>query len=103
MKPPTRRFVSSKTGTWITPAEATDPNYWTRHIRETVRFSDAIDTLAAEGPLAWIEAGPGRAVSAFAKANPRAETQAVERQLTRILLQAAPGRGRLVIQAPPRY
>ena len=77
LKPPTRRFVSSKTGTWITPAEATDPNYWTRHIRETVRFSDAIDTLAAEGPLAWIEAGPGRAVSAFAKANPRAETQAV--------------------------
>ena len=33
----------------------------------------------------------------------RAETQAVERQLTRILLQAAPGRERLVIQAPPRY
>ncbi len=77
LQPPTKRFVSSNTGTWITPAQATDPNYWTRHLRETVRFSDAIDTLAADAPMIFVEVGPGRAMSAFAKANPRVDAQTV--------------------------
>ena len=39
-RPPKIRFVSNVTGTWITDAEATDPTYWARHLRQTVRFSD---------------------------------------------------------------
>ena len=32
-------YLSNVTGTWIRPEEATDPAYWARHIRSTVRFS----------------------------------------------------------------
>ena len=33
-------WVSNVTGTWITPAEARDPAYWVRHLRQAVRFLD---------------------------------------------------------------
>ena len=32
-------YVSNVTGTWITAAEATDPNYWTAQLRHAVRFT----------------------------------------------------------------
>ncbi|MEM8780893.1 MAG: type I polyketide synthase, partial [Cyanobacteria bacterium P01_G01_bin.49] len=35
-------FISNVTGTWLTDAQATDPNYWTQHLRQSVRFSDGI-------------------------------------------------------------
>ncbi|HKV08487.1 MAG TPA: beta-ketoacyl synthase N-terminal-like domain-containing protein, partial [Thermoanaerobaculia bacterium] len=41
-------FVSNVTGTWITAEEATDPGYWARHLRGTVRFADGIATLLSE-------------------------------------------------------
>ena len=41
-------WVSNVTGKWITPEEATDPSYWVRHIRETVRFSEGVHTLLKE-------------------------------------------------------
>lgn len=56
---PTMRFVSTATGTWITDAEATDPNYWAGHLRKPVKYSGGIKTLLEEeGPLILIEAGP---------------------------------------------
>ena len=35
-------YISSATGTWITEAEAMDPDYWARQLRQTVRFADGI-------------------------------------------------------------
>ncbi|MGD0680205.1 MAG: type I polyketide synthase, partial [Polyangiaceae bacterium] len=43
--PPRTPFVSNLTGTWITDAEAMDPVYWARHLRETVRFHEGIRRL----------------------------------------------------------
>ncbi|MHC5831822.1 MAG: acyltransferase domain-containing protein, partial [Nostoc sp.] len=40
LNPPRIRFISNLTGTWITDEEATNPNYWGQHLRQTVRFSD---------------------------------------------------------------
>ena len=40
-------YLSNVTGTWIKPEEATDPAYWARHIRSTVRFSDNLAELLA--------------------------------------------------------
>ncbi len=58
-KAPEIPFVSSTTGTWITPAEAADPGYWARHMRQPVRFSDGVETLRTEPGLALLEVGPG--------------------------------------------
>jgi acyl transferase domain-containing protein len=56
---PQSRFISTATGTWITPEEATDPHYWARHMRQPVRFSSGIQTLLQEaGPLVFVEVGP---------------------------------------------
>ncbi|MCP4152676.1 MAG: acyltransferase domain-containing protein, partial [bacterium] len=53
-------YISNITGTWITPAEATDPVYWIRHMKETVRFSDGIAEILNENESIFIEVGPGR-------------------------------------------
>src|SRR6185312_6106896 len=55
--PPTARYVSTVSGNWITPGEATDPAFWAEQIRRPVRFADAIRAAgAATGPI--VEAGP---------------------------------------------
>jgi len=61
---PTIPIVSTVTGKLLTNNEATDPEYWTRHMRVTVRFSDAIKSLLdSEGEKVFLEVGP-RATSA---------------------------------------
>jgi amino acid adenylation domain-containing protein/thioester reductase-like protein len=63
-------FLSNVTGTWITPEEATDPAYWARQLLQLVRFADGLATLLAEGELALLEVGPGRALATFARQHP---------------------------------
>ncbi|MFE0154458.1 SDR family NAD(P)-dependent oxidoreductase [Nonomuraea sp. NPDC059007] len=60
---PALPFLSNVSGTWITPAEAVDPAYWARHLREPVRFGDCVAALAAEGEWQLVECGPGRQLS----------------------------------------
>ncbi len=68
---PQRPFVSNLTGTWITDEQATSPDYWTRHLRETVRFADGIATLSADTPQrVFVEVGPGHALSSFVRQQP---------------------------------
>ncbi len=65
--PPQIPFVSNLTGTWITPAEATDANYWARHLRQPVRFSAGLTELLKRPERVLLEVGPGRTLSTFAK------------------------------------
>ncbi|WP_336206813.1 type I polyketide synthase [Nonomuraea sp. LPB2021202275-12-8] len=65
---PSLPFLSNVTGTWITAEDATDPAYWTRHLREAVRFGDCVATLAAEGEWRLVECGPGRQLTGLARA-----------------------------------
>ncbi len=67
LSPPSIPFVSNLTGTWITAAEATDPGYWTRHLRGTVRFGDGLAALLAEPGRALLEVGPGNALTTLAR------------------------------------
>ena len=60
-------FLSNLTGTWITAAEATDPHYWTKHLRQTVRFAAGIAQLLQEPNRLLLEVGPGRTLSILAK------------------------------------
>ncbi len=66
-------FLSNVTGQWITPAEASDPWYWTRHVREPVRFGDCLATLLSEGEWLLVECGPGRQLCGLARLQRRAE------------------------------
>jgi acyl transferase domain-containing protein len=55
---PTIPLISNVTGTWMTPEEATDPAYWGRHLRQTVRFADGLRTLLQEPQRILLEVGP---------------------------------------------
>ncbi len=66
--PPQLPFVSNVSGTWITDAEACDPEYWVTHLRSTVRFADGVKTLQSLGNPVLLEVGPGRTLSMLAKA-----------------------------------
>lgn len=63
-------FPSNTTGTWITDEEATSPDYWVRHLRSTVRFSDNVTTLFAGEQRLMVEVGPGRTLSSLSRQNP---------------------------------
>jgi acyl transferase domain-containing protein len=65
--PPRIPFVSNVTGTWITPDEAMAPDYWVRHLRHTVRFSDGVRELLKEPNRVFLEVGPGNTLSSLAK------------------------------------
>ena len=67
LAPPRTPFVSTATGTWITDEEATDPAYWARHLRATVRFTAGVKTLLAEPGRLLLEVGPRGTLSAMAR------------------------------------
>jgi acyl transferase domain-containing protein len=70
MKAPTRPFVSNESGTWITKEQATDPDYWVRHLRNTVRFADGVAELVREPSRVLVEVGPGRVLATLARQHP---------------------------------
>ncbi|MDF5712390.1 MAG: beta-ketoacyl synthase N-terminal-like domain-containing protein [Rhizonema sp. NSF051] len=70
LNPPQIPFVSNVTGTWITAAEATDPSYWTKHLRQTVRFADGLHELFKQPERILLEVGPGRTLSTLAQQHP---------------------------------
>jgi len=77
LAPPSLPIVSSRTGRRLAAAEATDPDYWVAHLRDTVRFADALATLGAEGDLVFAEVGPGRTLTSLTRQQPLAPAAAV--------------------------
>ena len=75
---PTLPFISNLTGLRITPEQATDREYWVRHLREPVRFTDGLAQLMADPAQVLLEVGPGRGLASLARQHPaRARTQPV--------------------------
>jgi acyl transferase domain-containing protein len=60
-------LVSTLTGRVAEPAELADPDYWTRHAREAVRFADGIKTLRTQGATVFLELGPDATLTALAQ------------------------------------
>lgn len=71
---PTASLVSNVSGKTIM-VDALSADYWRRHVRQAVRFSDGLATLVAEGAETFVEIGPqpfliGMAERALGKASP---------------------------------
>jgi acyl transferase domain-containing protein/thioesterase domain-containing protein/NAD(P)-dependent dehydrogenase (short-subunit alcohol dehydrogenase family)/acyl carrier protein len=62
-------IISNRSGMTLTAAEATSPDYWVQHLRNTVNFQACMATLMAKPGRVYMEMGPGRAMSSLAQAN----------------------------------
>lgn len=71
LQTPKLPFLSNLTGDWITDAEATDPEYWVRHLRSTVFFADGVSRLLEESERIFLEIGPGQVLSTLTRQNAR--------------------------------
>jgi len=70
LNPPKIPFISNVTGTWITEAEATDPVYWGRQLRRTVRFADGLNEVLKGMNRVLLEIGPGTTLTTLARQHP---------------------------------
>ncbi|HEY9824698.1 MAG TPA: alpha/beta fold hydrolase [Stenomitos sp.] len=82
--PPQRAYFSNVTGTWITPSEAVDPEYWIQHLRHTVRFGEAIAELLTEPNWIFLEVGLGRTLTGLVRRHPHYQGQSLLNSLSLI-------------------
>jgi acyl transferase domain-containing protein/acyl carrier protein len=60
-------FISNVTGSWISPGDAMDPDYWARHLCEKVQFGNGISELASSSDSVLLEVGPGNTLATLAR------------------------------------
>jgi amino acid adenylation domain-containing protein len=61
--------VSTLTGQWLNAAAVSRPEYWTRQLRQTVRFADAIAELAQTPERIFVEIGPSETLTQLIRQN----------------------------------
>jgi acetyltransferase-like isoleucine patch superfamily enzyme/acyl carrier protein len=69
LRPPRIRYASNLTADWATD-ELAHPDYWVRHVRQTVRFAEGVRRLFEEPDQILLEVGPGRTLSTLATRHP---------------------------------
>ena len=74
LHPPTIPIQSTVTAERLSDADACDPEYWTRHLRATVRFGAAVRALSASDGLVLLEVGPGATLSRLARRQATGQT-----------------------------
>ncbi len=67
LRPPQRPYVSNVTGRLMTAADATDPHYWVRHLRSTVRFAAGVQTILSGPASIFLEVGPGQTLTGLVR------------------------------------
>ena len=77
LSPPQLPIVSTVTGDLLTKEQATDPKYWANHLRQPVRFSDAVNRMWSSelSPNGWtgnpdhilVELGPRWTLATLAR------------------------------------
>ncbi len=65
---PQIKLISNSDGKAVSAADIKTPKYWSRHIRNAVRFADGIVTLHSEGFTHFLEVGPGTALVGMGRA-----------------------------------
>lgn len=61
--------ISNRSGKPMTVDQATSPDYWVAHLRNTIMFADGIAHLSERKCRVYLEVGPGRALASLAQAN----------------------------------
>jgi len=64
---PSIPYISNLTANWISAEQLEDENYWSKHLRQGVRFSNGLTTLLEKEDLLFIEVGPGQTLSTFVR------------------------------------
>ena len=64
---PSMPLMSSCSGDWMTPEQATSPEYWGQHLRSPVMFSNAISSLMASVSGVFLEVGPRDVLTTLAR------------------------------------
>ncbi|MEZ5798317.1 MAG: SDR family NAD(P)-dependent oxidoreductase [Paracoccaceae bacterium] len=70
-------ILSNRNGQPLSAAQATDPDYWVGHLRNTVMFRACLEVLKETPNRVYVEMGPGRALSTLAQANGIAAGQVI--------------------------
>ncbi|MFC8538947.1 type I polyketide synthase [Streptomyces sp. NPDC057249] len=60
-------IVSNLTGRIATYTELATPDYWIRHVNETVAFAEGVRTIDARGRHVFLEVGPSSALTSLAR------------------------------------
>ena len=60
-------IISNVSGTWLTTQEATDSDYWYKHLRHTAQFCKGLETLLEDQRPFFIEVGPGQSLNVSLK------------------------------------
>ncbi|MFE6668890.1 type I polyketide synthase, partial [Streptomyces sp. NPDC057697] len=90
---PSVPFVSAVTGT-VVGAEIAAPEYWVRHVREAVRFADALQALHGLGVRRFVEVGPDAVLTGLVEQTLEVDAVAVLRRRVpevRAVVEAAGG------------
>lgn len=80
-------FISSLSGDWIAAHDAASPDYWARHLRQPVRFSDGIARLRSDC-CSLLEVGPGTTLTTLARQHPRTNQSG---ELDQLIVNSLPG------------
>ncbi len=63
-------YIAGLTGTWVTDSEALAPDYWTRHLMETIRFDDGLGELLKEADPVFVQMSSDRGLTLFTQQHP---------------------------------
>ncbi len=77
-------YTSNVTGAWITPEDASDPQYWVKHLTCTARFNDALRYLWELRDPVLIECGPGRTLTVLAGQHPDRQVSVARKAISPI-------------------
>jgi len=67
LRSPEIPFVSSLRGDWAAEGDFSTIDYWVRHLRHTVLFADAVETILQKPNQIILEVGPGQSLGPLAK------------------------------------
>ena len=77
LQPSAVPIASTRTGAMLADDEVVSPDYWTRHLRETVRFSPALRALLGNLDVPLLEIGPRAVLSTLVRQHEEARGRIV--------------------------